>query len=241
MSLGWRQIGAGALAMAVGAAAAVAVTSRTGTPAADRGAIGLVVRDYILAHPEIIPQAMDRLQANQATQLVAANRRAIETPYPGARAGDPHGDVTLVEYLDYACGYCRASVADVDRLIASDPRLRVVFRELPILSPISETAAKASLAAARQGRFYAFHKALYAGGRLSEATIAAAAATAGVTRPDTAPPDAGVEIAANIAMARTLRIAGTPSFIVGDRVLAGAVGYDALASAIADARAVRKS
>ncbi len=241
MNPGWRQIGAGVLAMAFGASAAVLAQSRiAAAPPADRAAIEAVVRDYILAHPEIIPQAMDKLQANQTAQLVARNRTAIETPFPGAEAGNPNGDVTLVEFVDYACGYCRASVADVDRLIAADGKLRVVFRELPILSPASETAAKASLAAAAQGRFYAFHKAIYAAGQLSDEKVAAVARATGVTPPATPPPAAASEIAANLDMAHLLHLSGTPSFVVGDQILGGAVGYDALAKAVADTRAGRK-
>ena len=242
MSFGWRQLALGLGAAALGASAMVLAQSSPdgAAPAApDRAGIEAVVRDYILAHPEIISQAMDRLQANQTGQLIAANRKAIETPFPGAEAGNPGGDVTLVEYLDYACGYCRASVADVDRLIAGDPKLHVVFRELPILGAASATAANASLAAAAQGRFYAFHRALYAAGQLTDAKVAAVARATGVRQEGT-PPGAAAEIAANLEMARTLRVSGTPSFVVGDQMLSGAVGHDALAKAIAETRAARK-
>lgn len=241
MRIGWKQAVAGLAAMAIGASAAVFAQSGIGGgETSDRAAIEAVVHDYILAHPEIIPQAMDKLQQRQTADLLDANRHSIETPYPGAIADNPRGDVTLVEYLDYACGFCKASVPDIDRLIAADPNVRIVFRELPILSDVSMVAARASLAAAAQGRFYAFHKALYAGGQLSVARIAAAAQQTGVAHAGDTPPDADAEIAANIAMARTLHLSGTPSFIVGDQVLSGAVGFDALQKAVEDARAAKR-
>ncbi|MBV9842897.1 MAG: thioredoxin domain-containing protein [Sphingomonadaceae bacterium] len=240
MSLSWKQVAAGLAAMAVGASAVVFAETSGGAPA-DRGVIEHVVRDYILAHPEIIPEAMDRLQAKQSAAAIGENRKAIEAPFAGAWAGNPQGDVTLVEYVDYNCGFCRASVTDVDRLIADDHGLKVVFREIPILSPESDVAAKLSLVAAKQGKFYGVHKALYAAGALSDAKIAAVAAKAGVANAAALAksPDIAAEIAANLDMAHALKLGGTPTFIVGDEMLAGAVGYDALKKAVADARAKR--
>ena len=245
MNLRGKQLAGGLAAAALGAS--IAAWAQSGArsdggravSAPDRAAIEAVVRDYILAHPEILPQAMERLQARQTASAVAANRAAIETPFAGAWAGNPKGDVTLVEYFDYACGYCRASVADIDRLIAADRNLKVVFRELPILSEASAQAARLSLLAAQQGKFYAFHKAVYAGGQPSAAKLAAAAAQAGLGASGATPaaPAIDREIATNVDMARTLKLSGTPSFVVGDAVLNGAVGYDALRQAIADARA----
>ena len=110
------------------------------------------VRDYLLEHPEIIPAAMERLQQREQGKQIAIYREALEVPFPGAWAGAKDGDVVLVEFFDYACGYCRASMKDVDRLIRDDPKLKVVFRELPILSRDSEPAARLALVAARRGR-----------------------------------------------------------------------------------------
>ena len=196
------------------------------------------VRDYLLAHPEVIPEAMQRLQEREAGKSVAANRPAIEQPFGSASIGNPKGDVTLVEYYDYNCGYCRASLPAIKQLAASDPKLRIVFRELPILAPSSREAARVSLLAAQQGKFAAFHDALYAGGRVSADSIAAAARDAGVdtTRlaAETARLDA--EIARNIETAARLGMSGTPSWVVGDRVLSGALPVEELEKAIAAAR-----
>ena len=199
------------------------------------------VRDYLLAHPEVIPEAMQKLQEREAGRSVSANRAAITTPFGSAFAGNPKGDVTLVEYYDYNCGYCRASLPAIRQLVAEDPRLRVVFRELPILAESSRSAARISLVAAAQGKFNAFHDALYAGGRVSDATIAAAARTAGVDtgRLSALAPRIDAEIARNMETAARLGVTGTPSWVVGDRVLSGALPVEELKRAIAAARAAR--
>ena len=209
-----------------------AVSSLDGT---ERAAIEAVVRDYILTHPEILPEAMERLQSKGAARQVADNRKDLETPFPGAVLGNPRGTITLVEFTDYACGYCRQSVSDVRALIAAHPDLRVVVRELPILSPASTEAAKMALTAAARGKYTAFHDAMFAGSRPDAASIAAAARTAGV---DPAGAGAGVseELANNLDLARKLGINGTPAWVVGDRLLVGAVGREALEKALAEAR-----
>lgn len=197
-----------------------------------------IVHDYVLTHPEILPQAMQALQDRESGKVVAANRPAIATPFGSAWAGNPKGDVTLVEYFDYNCGYCRASLPTIAKLIAADPKLRVVFRDLPILSPQSRVAARASLAAAAQGKFGAFHDTLYAAGPVSDATIAAASARAGV---DTAgatafAATADAEIGKNMETAAKLGVTGTPAWVVGDRMLSGALPIEELQKAIAAAR-----
>ncbi|WP_286750872.1 thioredoxin domain-containing protein, partial [Sphingopyxis sp. SCN 67-31] len=110
-----------------------------------------IVGDYIRANPEIIPEALEAQRDREMAKAIDAIRPALEKPYAGAWAGNADGDVTLVVFTDYACGFCRASVPDVDRLVREDKRLKVVFRELPIISPQSRDAALMALAAARQG------------------------------------------------------------------------------------------
>jgi protein-disulfide isomerase len=203
---------------------------------ADQARIERVVHDYVLAHPEIIPQAMQKLQDQQSGQMVAANRNAIVSPFGSAWAGNPKGDVTLVEYFDYNCGYCRASLPLIADLLKRDPKLRIVYRDLPILSDESRAAARASLAAAQQGTFQGFHDALYAAGPVSEATIKGAAARAGVSLSavDTGIVDA--EITKNMQTAAKLGMNGTPSWVVGDRILSGALPIEEIEKAIAAAR-----
>ena len=197
---------------------------------------GYFIRSYLLEHPEILPEAMERLRAREMAQAVGQHRAAIETPFHGAWAGAAQPDVVLVEFFDYACGFCRASNADVERLLREDPRLRVVWREYPVLGPSSEQAAIASLAAARAGRFRAFHDRLYAGGRPTETTIAAARQSVGlgeVTLTD----EFRREVERNYELARAIGATGTPTWVIGDQVLQGAVGYETLKAAVAAARA----
>ena len=241
-----------ALTAAVGAtvAATLLVTGQAsgdpaaGVPTKDRAAIEQIVREYILAHPEIIPEAMNGLEARTVAKTLAAHRSALETPFAGAVAGNPNGDVRLVVFFDYACPYCKAAHADVAKLIASDPKLKVVFRDFPVLGEPSTEAAMASLSAARQGKYMAFHDDLFGGsGRLShERTLAAATAAglnAGKTAKDMTAPDLKAEVAKNLDLGRELQLTGTPSYVIGDRVLMGMVGYDALKAAVAQARAAK--
>lgn len=214
----------------------------TGVAPKDRAAIEAIVRDYILAHPEIIPEAIEKLQGRASTQSIEANRKQIETPFAGAFAGDPNGDVRLVVFFDYACPYCKAAASDVRKLIAEDKRLKVVFRDFPVLSDQSTEAAMASLSAAQQGRYLAFHDGIFdSAGRVSRDKTIATMRSAGLdearTTRDLASPVLKAEIARNLALGRTLGLTGTPSYVVGNRILSGAVGYDALKAAVAEARA----
>ncbi|MCA1749843.1 MAG: DsbA family protein [Parasphingopyxis sp.] len=206
----------------------------------EREDLELVIRDYILENPEIIPEAMERLQRRGQAERVSAVRTELETPFAGAWAGNEDGAVTVVEFFDYACGYCRESLEDVRRLIAEQEDVKVVFRELPVLGAESREAARVSLAAARQGEFFDFHRAMYAAGRPGEASIAAAGRRAGLdaarVRRDIADPAFDAELAGNLQLAQQLQLSGTPVFIVGDQILEGAVGYDRLLEAVEEAR-----
>jgi protein-disulfide isomerase len=211
----------------------------SGLAKGERAAIEAVVKDYILTHPEILPQAMENLQARENAKQLSGIRKELETPFPGAILGNPAGTVTLVEFTDFACTYCRQSAADVEELVRTNPDLKVVIREFPILSPQSADAAKMGLAAARQGKYAAFHRLMFAAGRPDQAAIEAAAKAAGVdlakARAAIASADMEAELVRNVTLARQLGFTGTPSWVVGDAVLSGAVGKDRLAEAIAAA------
>lgn len=203
---------------------------------ADRARVETVVRDYVLAHPELLPEAMDRLQQKESAKAVGAHRGAIEEPYGNAWIGNPDGDVTLVEFYDYNCGYCRAALPTIEKLVAEDRNLRVVFKELPVLAESSRDASRAALTAAKQGKFKPFHDTLYAAGQVTPDTIRAAAAKAGVNLA-AVPADADATIRDNLDTASKLGINGTPSWVVGDQLLTGALPIDKLKEAIATARA----
>lgn len=212
-----------------------------GMSPAQRKAMEALVRAYILENPEIITDAVAILQQRDVAKRLATAGDQIAEPFPGAEAGNPKGDVTIVEFTDYNCGFCRASVPDVQRLLKSDSNIRLVYRELPILSQSSRDAALWALAAARQGKHKAFHDALFAGGRADEANIAAAARKAGLdmaaARTFAASPQANQEIERNLALMQQIGFNGTPTFIIGDQILEGALGYDALKTAVEKARA----
>jgi protein-disulfide isomerase len=169
--------------------------------------------------------------------VLAANRAAIETPFGSSWKGSIKPDVTLVEFFDYACPYCKASNPAVDKLLQEDKGLRVVYRELPILGPDSLTAARLSLEASKLGRFAQFHDTLWASGRPAPDTNAKAAQAAGIAPQPVQDAEIETELNRNMKLAGELGATGTPVFVVGDRVMNGAVGYDSLKDAIAKARA----
>lgn len=226
--------------IAAAAGAALAVQTPASVGATDKAAIEQIVHDYILEHPEIIPQAIEKLQSKRLSSVIDTNRSALETPYAGAWEGAADADVTVVEFFDYACGYCRASLPDLGKLVGSDKKVKIVYRELPILSEESGDAAKVSLLAAERGQYMPYHKALYAAGRVTRDTILAAAAKAGISKVDAEAAIASnkydSEIQSNIALAQKLQATGTPTFVIGDQVLSGAVGFDALKEGVASAR-----
>jgi protein-disulfide isomerase len=196
-----------------------------------------IVRQGMLADPRILSDTADALRDAQYAPVLNANRAAIETPFASSWKGAAKPDVTLVEFFDYACPYCKASNPAIDRLIQEDKGLRVVYRELPILGPDSVTAARLSLEASKAGRFARFHDTLWAAGRPAPETIAVAAQAAAVAAQPTNDPLIEAELRRNFQLAGQLGATGTPLFVVGDRVMNAAVGYEVLKKAIADARA----
>ncbi|MGJ3647431.1 DsbA family protein [Sphingomonas sp. GlSt437] len=200
-----------------------------------------VVHDYILDHPEILPQAMRRLEDRRNGATIAASHADIYSPIGSAWAGNPKGDVTIVEYFDYNCGFCRASLPTIDALLKADPGVKIVYRELPVLSDASKVAARYSIVAARAGKFAAFHQAMYAGGPISQQSIDAAVAAAKLppaqVKAALDDPSLDAEIDRNYAIAKQLGMTGTPSWVIGDHVTSSALPLDELKQQIADARA----
>lgn len=228
-------------------AIAAALLGAGATWLAQRPTNGAEIRDYLLAHPEVLPEAMQKLQEREAAEqskqtgsFIAANRDRIFPALGSAWAGNPNGDVTVVEYLDYNCGYCRASLPILDKLVASDPRVKIVFRELPVLSEESKVAARYAVVAAKQGKYRPLHDALYAGGPLSDASMDAALRTAGLdpaqTKEAAKAPDVTSIIANNLAMAAPLGMSGTPTWVIGDKVLSGMQPLETMQAAVTAAR-----
>lgn len=212
----------------------------------ERAAIEAVVRAYILEHPEIIPEAINRLQSRAITQLLDANRKEIETPYAGAWAGAKDGDVILVEFFDYNCPYCKVMHAELQKLLAQDKKLKIVYRDYPVLGETSVDAAMASLSAARQGRYVAFQKQLLSiKGQVTQEAIVEAVRAAGMNEMQTAQDMRSealrTELQKNRELGSALGMTGTPSYVVGHMILSGAKSHEELAKAIAEVRAARKN
>jgi protein-disulfide isomerase len=196
-----------------------------------------IVRQGLMDDPQILVAASDALRDRQYEPTLAAQRTALETPFASSWKGAAKPDVVLVEFFDYACPYCKASNPHIERLLKEDKGLRVVYRELPILGPESVAAARLSLAASKAGRFRQFHDALWEAGRPGPETIAIATRAAGLTTPVQPSPEAEAELKRNFQLAGALGATGTPLFVVGNKVMNSAVGYEALKKAVADARA----
>jgi len=196
-----------------------------------------IVRQGMLSDPQILPDTADALRDAQFAPVLNANRQALETPFGTSWKGAAKPDVTLVEFFDYACPYCKASNPVVDRLIQEDKGLRIVYRELPILGPDSVIAARLSLEASKAGRFAKFHDTLWEAGRPATDTMAKAAQAAAIPPLPTNDPSIEAELKRNFQLAGQLGATGTPLFVIGDRVMNSAVGYEALKKAVADARA----
>lgn len=193
-----------------------------------------VIHDYLISHPEIIDEARKEGMQLAMAPVIKEHRNEIETPFAGAWAGARDGDVVLIEFFDYACPFCKASNTDVKRLLDEDKNLKVVWREFPVLGVNSISAAEASLAAAKQGRFREFFDRQFAQSQLTPESLAKTQQAVGVKPIQSV--EFEQEIRKNRELARVLEINGTPTFIVGDRLLSGAVGYDELKAAIAKAR-----
>jgi protein-disulfide isomerase len=206
-----------------------------------------IVREYLLREPEVIYQALEELQRRQTAAAAARQRAAIaENQHqllddPASPVGgNPDGDVTLVEFFDYRCAYCRRVVSSMRALLDEDRGLRVVFKEMPVLGPDSVSAARAALASRKQNGYLPFHFALMAADDLSPAGIRATAQSVGLDpdrlEADMAAPEVSAAIEANYALANKLGIEGTPAFVIGDQLIPGAVDKARLEQLIDEAR-----
>jgi protein-disulfide isomerase len=239
----WRQSALAAtlaLAMAVPAVANAAQADETMAPHAassfsdkQRSEIGQIVHDYLLEHPEVLLDAMQALQDKQAADAKAQAAEVIQAKpkelfHDGYSfvAGNPHAKVTVVEFFDYNCAYCRKANPKIMQLAKPNSPVKLIFKEYPVLSADSEVAARAAMAAAKQGKYLAFHKALMSyNGRANEAAIETVAKKIGLNlaelKSDMKNPLYQARIEENVKLGDDLQIDGTPSFIVGKELMAG--------------------
>ena len=200
--------------------------------AAQSGPAGDQIRAYILAHPEVIEEAIGKLQEKrqaaadaQVRQALAANRGKLEHDPRDFVAGNPQGKVTVVEFFDYRCPYCKAALPDIQKLIAANKDLRFVLKEFPILSPVSETASRAAIAAKAQGKYWPVHQALLSEKNLDDAAVQRILKDNGVdlarAAADQKAPSTSQLIDDVHALARTTGVTGTPAFMIGDKMVSG--------------------
>jgi protein-disulfide isomerase len=237
------------LSAALGVGQAIAQpTSPMSSKAAELDPFEQRVREYLLKNPEVIMEALQILQERQRAaeadnlkRTIAERSEEILNDPAAPVGGNASGDVTLVEFFDYNCPYCRRVAPTVADLEEADPDLRIVYKEYPILGPGSQFAARAALASQRQGKYVAFHNALMqATEQVTEQTVMAIAREVGLDteqlRADMQDPAIQEAIGRNLQLANALGITGTPSFIIGEEVVPGAVDHRTLQSLIARAR-----
>jgi protein-disulfide isomerase len=231
------------------APAAQAADPRVFSPEQKR-AIEEIVKDYLIANPEVFLEVqqsleakMEKIQAERIKAAIAQNARDIYHSADAPVAGNPKGDITVVEFFDYNCGYCKRGFPELAKLIDKDPKVRVVLKELPILSKGSEEAARVALAARLQGKYWEVHRALLESkGQASEAVALKIAEKLGLDmaklKKDMDSPEIKAEIERVRELANKMGINGTPHFLVGDRGIAGAPEdlYEQLAKNVAELR-----
>lgn len=214
----------------------------------DKKAIEEIVRQYILENPEIIVEAIERLRERERIAQEEAQRHALK--HSGAALydnpmtpeyGNPNGDVVVVEFFDYQCGYCKRVFPTFMEVLESDKNLRVVWKELPILGPVSRFAARAAMASDKQGRYFDYHVALMSlRGRLTERRVMETARKVGLDikrlTEDMAAPEIDRYLDETLQLAEALGITGTPAFLIGDRVVPGAISADQMRAIIAESR-----
>lgn len=201
----------------------------------DRKAIEEIVRQYLLDNPEIIFEAIETLREREQVAKEESQRRALKGSHAqiydhplSPQSGNPEGDVTIVEFFDYQCGYCKRVFPTLMQIVGEDKNVRVVWKELPILSPVSRFAARAAMAADRQGRYFDFHVALMdLKGRLTEQRVMETAEKTGLDMKklikDMAAPEIERYLDDTYALAEALGISGTPAFVIGDSLVPGAI------------------
>ena len=217
-----------------------------------RGDIETIVRDYLLAHPEVLEEAMAELskrqtaaEAEKQKASVATNAETIFNSPRGVVLGNKDGDVTFVEFFDYNCGYCKRAMADMLDLMKTDPKLKVVLKEFPVLSQGSVETAQVAVAVRMQDpsgkKYLDFHQKLLSGrGAADKVRAMAAAKEAGLDaariEKDLASPEVRATIEENFKLAEAMGMNGTPSYVIGKQVVIGAVGLDNLREKIGLAR-----
>lgn len=211
---------------------------------AQRDEVNQMIRQYILNNPEIIPEAVEVLRARQNAAALMQSQDLLYNDGYSHVAGNVDGDITLVEFYDYNCGYCKQVPEVIARLIEEDKNLKVIFKELPILAESSQFASVAAMASMKQGKFMEFHTAMMQNKRaLDENLILKIARDAGVDEEKLLKDMADPVIEANIMrtkyLVQNIGISGTPGFVIGDQIIPGFMSYERLKQVITEQREIR--
>jgi protein-disulfide isomerase len=237
-----------ALACALAAVLAPRAFAAAEITPAQREAIEGIIHDYLMHNPDVLIEALrgaeDKLNREadaKATKALRDLRREVFDDPATPVGGNPRGDVTIVEFFDYRCPYCKQVLPSLQTLLNQDRKLRFLYKEMPVLGPQSVVAARAALAAERQGKYEAFHTAMMGTkGQITDDTVYKVAGSVGLDverlKEDMTAPEIDRALKANQALAEALNIHGTPAFIIGDHIVPGALDLDALKNMIADAR-----
>jgi protein-disulfide isomerase len=236
-----------------GVLAAAATTSpgrlgASGAMTGDKAALGKEIRDYLLANPEVLLEAMQELERKQDSQRDAVAQKGVHENQAelyrdpdSPVGGNPNGDVVIVEFNDYQCPYCKRAYQAVKSVTASDGKIKIIYKDLPILGDASKIAALAALASVNQGKHQALHNALMEfTGKLDRDKILELAGTVGIDRArlekDMEDPKLKQTIDRNMMLASALGIRGTPAFVIGKQFVPGAVDAATLRQLVAEAR-----
>lgn len=250
-----RMLGAASLFLAAASLPAFA-QSAPAAPAVDRSAVEAIIKDYLLKHPEVIQEAMVELERRQKEEEQKAVKRITSDPNSPLYVsdhhtvvGNPNGDVTLVEFFDFNCGFCKRGLADIQKILDTDKNVRVVVKEFPILSPGSREAAVVALALRQQfdkDKLWKFHSTLLnSRGSVGKDQALAVAKDMGADMKklevSMASPAIPLALDESRMLADALGINGTPSYVVAEELIVGARGYDELTKRIKSWRQCKKA
>ena len=245
-----------AIAMAVVAGFAVASPARAELSAAQRTEIEGVIKDYLMKNPDVIREVLVEMERKQKADEESARTKAVTDLAPtlfnsGRQAvmGNPNGKITLVEFFDYNCGYCKKALDDIAKLVKAEPELRLVVKDFPVLGPGSVEAAEVATALRNQikgDKYWQYHtKLLMTRGQIGKAQALAVAKEMGADMDrlakDTASPETRASLQEVMMIADKLQLTGTPTFVLGDEVIVGAVGQDELRTRIGNMRKCGKT
>ena len=207
-----------------------------------------IVKDYLLSHPEILTEAQEAYERKMEAARADATRAHLPMFYKALASMKSgldsmsigSGDVTVIEFFDYNCGYCRKTLPDLVKLIENEPNVKVQFMEYPILAPESKDASRVAIAAAKQGKYFEFHKAMFTISRASKESALKVAEQLGLDmaqlKADMASPETDALLSQIAEAGKQMFIDGTPTFVIGDKVNPGWTQYDQLKDFVSEAR-----